>query len=165
MAAQLWVLPAKLLSFPRNLMPNVFSLQDLILLWDLMSDIYQVSCRSLASEEIILCWLTELGCIFSLLYLWRREELLLLFFSQIMLVLMVLAVRERVKIKFHCSTVAWPPAEGSRNRWIVSGSWARQANKLAPGHCWLMQKPAFSPPSFLNRAAALKVLGEASTSC
>lgn len=62
-AAQLWVLPVKLLSFPCNPMPNVCLLQDLILLWDLMSDIYQVSCRSPASEEIILCWLTESGCI------------------------------------------------------------------------------------------------------
>lgn len=61
-----------------------------------------------------------------------------------MALFLFLWVREAVRITFcisllGCSTAAWPPAVGSRNRWIVSGSWARQANKLAPGHCWLMQ--------------------------
>lgn len=53
-------------------------------------------------------------------------------------------------------TVDCHPAVGSRNRWTLSGSWARQANKPASGHCWLMQNLPVVLPHSSNCAAALK---------
>lgn len=47
-------------------------------------------------------------------------------------------------------TVDCPPAVGSRNRWTLSDSWARQANKPASGYCWLMQNLPLVNPSFLS---------------
>lgn len=44
-----------------------------------------------------------------------------------------------VPVVLQSRTVDCHPAVGSRNRWTLSGSWARQANKPASGHCWLMQ--------------------------
>lgn len=147
-------------------MLNVCLVQDLILLWDLMSGYLQSEppssitsfryhvlltyrselhffkpCRVLGCKSILLfCHIywyeaTAVGIHFSVLtYSICFSKAVFVGDEQIMtnkFELPVLAVLQQ--------TVDCHPAVGSRNRWTLSGSWARQGNKPASGHCWLMQ--------------------------
>lgn len=134
-------------------MLNVCLLRDLILLCNIMSDVYKVSHASQArgsysaENQPALFFRPEfysslnrflvvrllhgaLAPVYSSVAPGFESKSLCVRSRQWLVCTLLLATQQTVDCR---------PAAGSRNRWTLSGSWARQANKPASGHCWLMQ--------------------------